>query len=297
MLRSLRRYEPQARIVVGALDEPCGNILLEAFGDSIDILRQCDLLETDPDLAAIRDRRKSWPFYATQKPAIILSTLLSEPPGARVVFIDADTWFYSSPEPAWNETGEAPIGLSPHRFSPDKEFLVQYGLFNAGCIYFRNDETALRCVADWRAQCLEWCEEEPTADGRFMNQGYLNFWPEQYPGVHVIRHPGLNLAPWNVNGHYIQQTAGGVFVNGQPLIFYHFSGMHCDRDGNWYSLENYFTNEFETILEAIYKPYAAMIEAEHRYLSEQFGLPRGGSVRDVTIGPQAVLIPAINEFR
>ena len=53
----------------------------------------------------------------------------------------------------------------------------------------------------WRDDCLAWCDEQPQPDGRFMNQGYLNRWPERYSAVHPIRHPGVNLAPWNVDAH------------------------------------------------------------------------------------------------
>jgi hypothetical protein len=153
---------------------------------------------------------------------------------------------------------------------------------------------AIDCIAFWRAECLDWCAEEATVDGRFMNQGYLNRWPTRYPGVHVFRHPGLNLAPWNVNGHRIEQTGDEVRVDGQPLIFYHFSAMHCDRDGNWYSLANYFSSQFDVVVEAIYKPYVAAVEREQKFLREAFGVYRGGSVRKVTIGPGAVRVyPAV----
>ena len=106
---------------------------------------------------------------------------------------------------------------------------------NAGCIYWRSDQTARRCAADWRDDCLEWCDERVCADGRFMNQSYLTRWPERYTGVHIIRHPGVNLGPWNVDGHLLRRDGGSLRVDGRPLIFYHFSGIVRDREGRWYS--------------------------------------------------------------
>jgi hypothetical protein len=290
MLRSVRRWDPSASILVLALDELCEKAVRAAFDNQVEVLPQRELLETDRDLASVGERRAGWPYYATHKPVFLLSVLLAEAPGTTVIYIDADTWFYSSPEPMLAELGEASIGLSPHRFSPRNGDLVKFGIYNAGCLYFRVDQTAIDCVAFWRAECLDWCAEEATADGRFMNQGYLNRWPARYSGVHLIGHPGVNVAPWNVNDHRVDQIGDEVLVDGQPLIFYHFSSMHCDRDGNWYSLANYFRRQFEVVVEAIYKPYAAAVEREHAYLREIFGLERGGSVREVTIGPEAVQV-------
>ena len=80
----------------------------------------------------------------------------------------------------FDEIGAASIGLSPHRFSESLQHLIRYAEYNAGCVYLRNDETGRRCLADWRDDCFEWCAEQAQEDGRFMNQGYLNRWPERY---------------------------------------------------------------------------------------------------------------------
>src|SRR5436853_347453 len=89
---------------------------------------------------------------------------------------------------------------SLRRHDPAAEW---FGRFNAGCIYWKNDPVGRRCLIDYRADCIAWCAPQSMPDGRFMNQGYLTAWPQRYAGVHVIRHPGVNLAPWNIAGHSI----------------------------------------------------------------------------------------------
>jgi len=166
----------------------------------------------------------------------------------------------------------------PHRFSASLQHLEAYGVFNAGWIYWRNDARGRRAVADWRDDCLSWCGETAEPDGRFMNQGYLTSWPQRYAGVHVIRHPGVNLAPWNVAAHRLGCDAGAVTVDGKPLVFYHFSGMVRDPAGRWFSTYP-FECQIDLLCSAIYHPYIRAVEAERRRLLQQYGIDGTGSVR------------------
>ena len=284
MLRSLRQHDPAAAITVLALDPPCDDALHAAFGSSIDILPQSTLLATDPALAQTRPHRTPWAFYSTQKSVLVLSILRAAPAGSAVIYIDADTCFFSSPAPLWEEAAHAPIALSPHRFCEGNQHLEKYGIYNAGFLYFRATPQALQCVEDWRTDCLNWCDEQPQPDGRFMNQGYLNQWPARYPGTHIFRHPGQNLAPWNVNGHHLEIAGPNTHIDGQPLIFYHFSQVQSDADNNWYALANDFEKQFSLVVSAIYEPYARAVATENaQYM-------RAGSVRTVNIGEHAVRI-------
>lgn len=290
MLRSLQRWDPDALLLVLALDDRCATVVHEVFGAAVQVLRQQDLLAMDAALRDSRDAHSYWSFYAMHKPVFLLDVLGTVHAGTQVIFLDADTWFFSDPSPVLAEAGMAPIALSPHRFSPENRHLLKYGKFNAGFLYLRATEAAWRCLTDWRKDCLEWCEEEPQEDGRFMNQGYMNHWPERYRGVHVLQHPGANLAPWNVNGHHLERSGDGLLVDGQPLIFYHFSQTQTDAAGNWYSLTNYFEKQFDLVVSAIYEPYARAVAAETDLLTREYGVPRRGTVRAVTIGPEAVRI-------
>lgn len=49
----------------------------------------------------------------------------------------------------------------------------------------------------------------------------------RYGRTHVIRHPGVNLAPWNIHSHHLEPGAPPR-VNGQPLIVFHYSSLRLD---------------------------------------------------------------------
>src|SRR5262245_16596392 len=254
MIRSLRQRESTAAIHVLALDDLCARGLDEVLGSTIRLIRMRTLHAYDPELTARRDERSAWAFYATHKPALARFVTEGAEPPETLTYLDADLWFFDDLSALFAEIGAASIGLSPHRFHEGSAHLAIYGTYNAGCIYWRNDATARRAIADWRAECLEWCDERPDSAGRFMNQGYLSRWPERYTGVHVIENPGVNLGPWNLDGHVVERRGHRVTVDGSPLVFYHFSGV-VRADNGWYSWYPHRGDHFEVAQTAIYTPY------------------------------------------
>jgi len=289
MLRSLRKYDPPATICVLAFDDICAQVLRDLLGAEIQLIALETLHEYDPSLKACRRDRTLWAFYSTHKPALAQFVLERALPGASVIYIDADTWFFSNPAPAFEEIGGAPIGLSPHRFHARTQHLERYGLYNAGCICWDTSDTARECLRDWRNDCIQWCHEDVCPDGRFMNQGYLNRWPDRYTGVHFIRHPGINLASWNLDSHVLKRE-GRIRVDGQPLVFYHFSGIARDEHGQWQCLYRHFHRQTDLAIRAIYVPYVRAVESERRMLKRTYGIDGTGSVRSHSIGPDAVRI-------
>jgi len=268
MLRSLRRHDPQARIFVVALDDLCRRALLARFGPRIRVIGTAPLHAAVAELRETQTARSPWAYYATQKPVVAQFAMEIHPRPQAVVYIDADTWFFSNPAPVFEEIADASVALSPHAFSPGLEHLETFGRFNAGFIYWRNDDIGRRCLSEWRDDCLAWCAEEPQPDGRFMNQGYLNRWPERYSGIHVIQHPGVNLAPWNADGRPLERLP----------VFFHFHGLERQPDGRWQSYFPHLQTR-SAFASEIYLPYLAAVEAERRTLLADFGVEGTGEVR------------------
>jgi len=157
-----------------------------------------------------------------------------------ISYIDADCYFFSSPEPIYEEIGAAPLGITPHRFAPKYRKFEVNGLYNVGLVYATRE--GIPCLNHWAEQCVEWCYYR-NEDGRFADQKYLDKWPENW-GAHVISHKGANLAPWNQAQYKYVVYKDHLYVNEQKLIWYHF---HQGLEPKWQ------IHEFVNVL--VYPPY------------------------------------------
>jgi hypothetical protein len=64
------------------------------------------------------------------------------------------------------------------------------------------------------------------SEGIFVDQKWMDLVPGIYPSCHIFRHPGYNLAFWNLPCYSITRGDDGtVRVDGEPLAFFHFSGF------------------------------------------------------------------------
>ena len=52
--------------------------------------------------------------------------------------------------------------------------------------------------------------------------------PCYFPFVGILRHPGCNLAYWNLHGRVLDAVPAGYTVDGERLVFFHFSGVRHD---------------------------------------------------------------------
>jgi hypothetical protein len=174
--------------------------------------------------------------------------------------MDADLFFFNSPIPLYDEIGAHSIAIIEHRFPPNlRNSAKKNGIYNVGWLAFKRNEHALACLRWWRERCIEWCYDR-IEEGRYADQKYLDTWPDRFPGVVVLRHKGANLAPWNVANYKIREDGGRVWVDEQPLIFFHF---HLLKKVNpWlynHNLAVYGVRKSRTILRSIYVPYFASL--------------------------------------
>ncbi|MBU0791551.1 MAG: glycosyl transferase [Gammaproteobacteria bacterium] len=135
-----------------------------------------------------------------------------------VSFIDADCYFFSSPQYVFDEIGGAPLGITPHCFPEHARNFEINGIYNVGLVYAIRE--AMPVIKEWSEQCIEWCYYR-AENGKYADQKYLDPWPEKY-GAHVIRHPGANLAPWNNERYSYKVKDGKLRVDNLPIIWYHF---------------------------------------------------------------------------
>lgn len=236
-------------------------------------------LEThDAELVKAKPTRSLYEYYFTVGPSF-LQMMLERDGFERVTYLDADMCFYSSPAPLHEEAAQASVVIVGHRFPDRLKHLEETGRFNVAWVGFHGTEDGRECLSWWRERCLEWCFDRVEGD-RYADQRYLDEFPLRCGGVHELRHPGADVAPWNVAGPPLEWTGTQFTVMGQPLIFFHFQGLKMVGrhlvDPNLAA----YGNRATPALRRLYRDYVARLRGVDVGMS--MSAPRRPSVGTVT---------------
>ena len=219
---SLQRWAPGSGLHVLALSPQCAAFMEALSLPHVRVLRTDDLCRLEPRLAAAKDNRNQAAYVFTQTPFLVLAALQDLSEGQQLVYIDADTSFFSSPAPVAEAAREYDVCLTRHNFAAHSQPTELYGEFNTGWVGFRRTPAAMACAGWWAERCLEWCHDRPE-QGKFADQKYLEEFPRMNARVLTLSDPGVNCAPWNVSGRRFRNRNGQIFVDDNKLIHFHFS--------------------------------------------------------------------------
>jgi hypothetical protein len=257
LYRSLKRQCPPFLLWVLCMDQACYNALSQIKLPNIRLIALEEFEAGDKELLAAKKNRTLIEYYFTCTASLLLFIFNASPEVDRVTYLDADLFFFGSPEPIFDEIGDHSIAIIGHRFPSYLKHHEKYGIYNVGWLSFKRDEHAFACLHWWREQCIEWCYDR-VEDGRFADQRYLDAWPDRIPSVVVLRHKGANLAPWNVSNYNIHEDGGRIWVDEQPLVFFHFHGLK--QLYTWLydpSFALYRVRASRSLLRNVYAPYFA----------------------------------------
>lgn len=259
---SLQRHSPPFTLWALCLDAAAAAVLDALRLEGVRPIRLADLEAADPELLAVKGSRSTVEYYFTCSPSLPRYLMDRQPEIEVITYLDADLFFYSSPQPIFDELADGSVLIVPHRFPDRLGHLEEYGVFNVGLLSFRNDARGLAVLDGWREQCLEWCYDR-VEDGRFADQRYLDAWPGQ-PGVVILQNPGAGLAPWNVSRYRLDLAVEPPTVDDCPLVFYHFQGVKTIRPGLWdVGLDGYEVSD-RTLRDGLYRPYVRELQRATR---------------------------------
>lgn len=231
--RSLLAHDPEARLWVLALDAETAQVLHALNQPAWRVVPLAELEAADAALVAARSNRSRVEYYFTLSPCWPRHLLRTRPEIDRLVYVDADLLFFSSPQPVWDELDHGSVLLCAHHFPDFLHHYERHGHYNVGVLGWRRDADGLACLDWWRERCLEWCHDrlEP---GRYADQKYLEEWPRRFGGVVECCHPGVNLAPWNWMNRRYEFAAGKILVDGQALVVFHFARFRAICGDRWW---------------------------------------------------------------
>ena len=197
------------------------------FNNNIDypeikVIKLTEIENFFPELLECKKDRSKIEYFFTLSPFLPLY-ILKKYHLPHICSLDADMKFYSSPLSLFKYLEYYSIIITPHKFSKENTDLNIYGKYNVSFQIFKNDNTGVECLNDWKDQCIEWCKDEIDDQGRFADQKYLDDWEEKFPNkVLSLYNENGGIAVWNLNNYDIRYINGKFMANNTELIFYHF---------------------------------------------------------------------------
>lgn len=265
LYESLRRtcHKPFVLWVL-CFDEETHAVLSRLQLPSMELIPQSEFEAGDAELVAAKEGRSRVEYYWTCTPSLPLYVLAQHPEVEIITYLDADLYFFSDPQPIYDEMGSASIVIIEHHYAPENAHLAtKSGIYNVGWLSFRRDANGLSCLHWWRERCLEWCYKY-YEDGKFGDQLYLDDWPQRFSDLVVLQHRGAGLAPWNLNRYHLHFIRNRATVDGQPLIFYHFHEKIVERTGQ-ISITGYQLSSQH--IKWLYLPYIVALKRAERQAS------------------------------
>ncbi|HYN03367.1 MAG TPA: glycosyltransferase [Vicinamibacteria bacterium] len=160
---------------------------------------------------------------------LLLRYLLEE--GAEsVLYFDPDIQVFTSVADLWPLARDRGILLTPHMLAPIPDdslgvsdlYVSRAGLYNLGFLGLGAGTEAF--LEWWSGRLRRHCVSAPEA-GMFVDQRWIDFVPSLFPRHAILRDPGCNVAYWNLHEREVVRRDGRLEANGQPLRFFHFSGL------------------------------------------------------------------------
>lgn len=191
-------------------------------------------------------------------------------------YIDADLYFYKDPSILLEEMQDAgSVLITEHRYTPKYDQSSTSGIYCVQFVTFKNDANGRIILQWWIDRCLEWCYAR-FENGKFGDQKYLDDWTTRFQGVHVLKHLGGGVAPWNVQQYTMSKKGDWqLALKEEPqkkylLVFYHFHKMTFVNETLVDLCLGFDLND--SSVKRLYHEYALRIREINQMLSTRFGL-------------------------
>ncbi len=238
---------------------------LETFisSSNVKVIKLEDIELYYPELKLVKGSRSKIEYYFTLSPFLPSYILANFPNVNRITSLDADILFFSDPNIIFDHYVDADILITPHSFPNELKYLEDFGKYNVSFQSFKRTDNAVRCLDKWKSDCINFCSDYfDSVNNRFADQKYLDSWENDFDKVVPIDLSSSGLAPWNIAKYKIELFDNKIFVDGKPLIFYHFHHLRfLNRFQIVHGLEKY--NAFHSVsnkaVKFIYKTYIQVL--------------------------------------
>lgn len=223
LLSSIEKHTDSFHLWICCMDIATYEILSKMQLRNVTVLALSEI--ENESLRSVKGVRKEYEYCWTLKAPLLLHIFENYKDVESLLYVDSDVFLFSSPERCFELTNRHPVLLTCHNFSQSfKHLYKKKGRINAGIIGFKRCSTAVRYLKWWKRKCIEWCYDV-VLEGKFADQKYLEEFIKPSGGAYVEESIGMNAAVWNVKDAEVRVKDGSLQIDGNQLVFYHFSSF------------------------------------------------------------------------
>ncbi len=188
----------------------------------------------------------------------------------KVVYLDPDILLYRPLDAVERALDDNNIVVIPHLTAPidddrhpDELAILRAGAYNLGFLGLADGEVTRSFLRWWQSRIFDRCISR-VEEGLFVDQKWIDLVPGMFERVHILTHPGYDVAYWNLHERRVK-AGSPALVNGRPLVFFHYSGIDPERPGDVSRHQDRFRLGDVGEAAGLFESYARMVvEAGHQ---------------------------------
>ncbi|WP_419914329.1 hypothetical protein [Hoeflea sp.] len=150
------------------------------------------------------------------------------------IYLDPDIELFGNMGEVFDGLKQHDAIVTPHLLTPyfdEKQpseiDILSSGTYNFGFLALKNTNSSIRFVEWWEKMLLEYCYSD-IPNGLFVDQKFGEFASSFIDRTLVLKHPGYNVAYWNLHERRLEAIGKKLTANKMPLQFFHYSGVPED---------------------------------------------------------------------
>jgi hypothetical protein len=297
-IRSIQRVYIKAHFFIVLADKAKDKKALEKLLPASSVLIEAHELGIS-DFTGMAFSYSSYEFACALKP-FALEYILHLCQTQHILYCDNDLLFFSPLIELESMLEKSCIALTPQRLTPTKpynqfreQFIHQRGLFNAGFVALNASLCETKTWLNWWQDHLINNGHTYTMLSSCGDQKWLDQLIVFYPQLNIIKHPGYNIALWNIDERHCSFAQTLPTVNDQPLRFLHLSYIDL-RPGGYIMCSSKWNEPhidiFENKMGCVVEPYRKALQN----LLKESGMPSMQAENAYNFYANSVPIPTEN---